>query len=113
MLDALSLIGPIAFFGVWIVFILVVMPKLSKGSKAAERLLGGKVVREFGELETRKRNGATITVSALELDKDGERHLVLRSESKALLGWSVRFSRLGPEGRRRLRAAMDAMDAGG
>lgn len=70
--------------------------------------MGGTVVRELGQLDERERGLATFTNEALLVDIEGTEHLVLRTTGRSLLGWSVRYTILTPEGRERLEEALRA-----
>ena len=80
------------------------------GTKGMEKMLKGTVTRELGVIETRSKGWTTITTTAYEMTKNGERVLVLRKEAKAPLGFSVQFHEYPPAVRAQLRAAIEAMD---
>ena len=110
ILSLLSLVFPLGFFLLLFLFFTKIMGTIFGGTTAMERLLKGKVMREFGMVETRKRGLATLTTTAYEVERGGERILVLRKDARAVLGASVSFEELSPAARTKLRAMIEVMD---
>ena len=112
LLNLLPFLFPIGFFAVFAFIMVRVLGTLFGGNSAMERMLKGTVTRELGLVETRKLGITTITTTAYELEKNGERVLVLRRDARAPMGASVQFHEYPPAVRSKLRAAIEAMDEG-
>lgn len=56
-----------------------------------DRVLVGKVIKDFGVLEAETRGIAKVTKSVLLVERKGERKIVLKSSSKAVFGAGVQY----------------------
>ena len=111
MVELLPMVFPVIFFALFGWVFLRVFSTAFGGNKGIEKMLKGRVTRELGVIETRKKGITTITTTAYELEKKGgERVLVLRTDARAPLGFSVRFDEYSPSARTKLHAALEAME---
>jgi hypothetical protein len=72
-----------------------------------ELLFTGRTVKDYGVVDESEKFGTDVKQSIILVEKDDEKKLIIKTEYKALFGWSVQYIYFDSDGIKKLKECVD------